>query len=61
MLANAGEEVRETVREAVEEGVRVREEKAAGDGRRKSAGRSAEEWGFLVGGGERMRTLLAMI
>ena len=61
VLANAGEEVRGVVREAVEEGIGIREEKAGGDGRRKSAGKSAEEWGFLVAGGERMRSLLEMI
>lgn len=61
VLANAGEEIRGAVREAVEEGVRIREEKAGGDGRRKSAGKSAEEWGVLVAGGERMRALLEVI
>jgi hypothetical protein len=61
VLANAGEEIREDVKEAVGEGIKVREEKASGDGRRKSAGKSAEEWRFLVAGGERMRSLLEMI
>ncbi|GAB7335744.1 hypothetical protein MBLNU13_g08038t1 [Cladosporium sp. NU13] len=61
VLGNAGEEVRRAVKEAVHEGIKVREEKASGDGRRKSAGKSAEEWRFLVAGGERMRSLLEMI
>jgi hypothetical protein len=61
VLGNADEEVRKAVKEAVHEGIRVREEKASGDGRRKSAGKSAEEWRFLVAGGERMRSLLEMI
>ena len=58
VLGNADEEVRKAVKEAVHEGIRVREEKASGDGRRKSAGKSAEGWRFLVAGGERMRSLL---
>ena len=61
VLANADEKVVKSVREAVEEGIKVREERAGGDGRRKSAGKSAEEWRFLVVGGERMRCLLEMI
>jgi hypothetical protein len=61
VLANAGEDVWEDVKEAVGEGIKVREEKASGDGRRKSAGKSAEDWRFLVAGGERMRSLLEMI
>ena len=61
VLGNADEEVVHSVREAVHEGIKVREEKASGDGRRKSAGKSAEEWRTLVAGGERMRSLLEMI
>lgn len=61
VLANAEEGVRRSVREAVEEGIKTREERASGDGRRKSAGKSAEEWRFLVAGGERMRALLEMM
>lgn len=61
VLAGAGKEVRRGVKEAVGEGIKGREEKASGDGRRKSAGKSAEEWRFLVAGGERMRALLEMI
>jgi hypothetical protein len=61
VLGNAGEDVRRDVRKAVEEGIKVREEKAAGDGRRKNAGKSAEEWQFLVAGGERIRYLLGLI
>ena len=61
VLGNAGEEVRRALKEAVREGIKTREEKASGDGRRKSAGKSAEEWRFLVAGGERMRNLLEMI
>lgn len=61
VLRNADEEVVTSVREAVEEGIKVREERASGDGRRKSAGKSAEEWRFLVVGGERMRCLLEMV
>jgi hypothetical protein len=49
------------VKRAVETGITIREEKASGDGRRKNAGKSAEEWRFLVAGGERMRALLEMI
>ena len=60
-MGNADEEVRKAVKEAVHEGIRVREEKASGDGRRKSAGKSAEEWRFLVAGGERMGSFLGMI
>ena len=61
VLGNAGEEARRTVREAVHEGIKAREERASGDGRRKSAGKSAEEWRVLIAGGERMRSLLEMI
>jgi hypothetical protein len=61
VLANAGEDVRRNVKRAVETGITIREEKASGDGRRKNAGKSAEEWRFLVAGGERMRALLEMI
>ena len=61
VLSNAGEEIRQDVKKAVEEGIKVREEKAAVDGRKKSARKSAEEWQFLVAGGERMRCLLGMI
>lgn len=61
VLGNADEEVRRAVKAAVHEGVQVREEKASGDGRRKSAGKSAEEWRVLVAGGERMRSLLEII
>ena len=61
VLGNAGEEVVRSVKEAVHEGVKVREEKASGDGRRKSPGKSADEWRFLVAGGERMGSLLEMI
>lgn len=61
VLANAEEEVRRSVRQAVEEGIKVREEKASGDGRRKSAGKSAEAWQVLVAGGERMRSMLEMV
>ena len=61
VLGNAGEEVVRSVKEAVREGVKVREEKASGDGRRKSPGKIADEWRFLVAGGERMGSLLEMI
>ncbi|KAM0705840.1 hypothetical protein Q7P35_007200 [Cladosporium inversicolor] len=61
VLTNAGEQVRKGVKEAVEEGIKAREERASGDGRRKSARKSAEEWRFLVAGGERMKGLLGMI
>jgi hypothetical protein len=61
VLGNASEEARRGVKDAVEEGIRAREEKAAGDGRKKSAGKSAEEWRVLVAGGERMRGLLELI
>lgn len=61
VLGNADDEVRRAVKEAVHEGIKVREEKAGGDGRRKSAGKSAEDWRFLVVGGERMGSLLEMI
>lgn len=61
VLGGAGEEVRARVKEAVEEGITARERRAGGDGRRKSAGKGAEEWEFLVTGGERMRCLLEII
>ena len=61
VLANAGVEVRKAVKQAVEEGIRVREEKASGDGRRKSAGKGEEGWRVLVAGGERMRGVLGMV
>lgn len=61
VLAHAGQEVRQNVKDAVEEGIRMREEKASGDGRRQSAGKHAEGWQFLVAGGERMKCLLEMV
>lgn len=61
VLANAGEEVKQAVKNAVEEGIRVRDEKASGDGRRKSAGKGEEGWRVLVAGGERMRGVLEMV
>jgi hypothetical protein len=62
VLRNAGEDVRRQVKGAVEEGIRVREQKADGDGRRKSGiGKGVDAWAVLVDGGERMRVLLGMV
>lgn len=61
VLAGAGDEVKLRACEAVEEGIAARERRAAGDGRRKSAGKCKDEWEVLVTGGERMRCLLRMI
>lgn len=57
----AGDEVRKGVGEAVEEGIKAREEKGSADGRRKSSGKGEEGWRCLVEGGERMRCLLEMV
>jgi hypothetical protein len=62
VLRNAGEDVRRLIREAVEEGIRAREQKAAGNGKRKSGlGKGVDAWAVLVEGGERMRVLLGMV
>jgi hypothetical protein len=62
VLRNAGEDGRRQVREAVEEGIRAREQKAAGVGRRKGGvGKGVDAWAVLVDGGERMRVLLGMV
>jgi hypothetical protein len=62
VLRNAGEEFRRQIKGAVEKGIRAREEKAAGDGRRRSAGgKGVDAWAVLVDGGERMRALLGMV
>jgi hypothetical protein len=62
VLRNAGKDVRRQVKGAVEEGIRVREQKADGDGRRKSGiGKGVDAWAVLVDGGERMRVLLGMV
>jgi hypothetical protein len=62
VLRNAGEDIRRQVKQAVEEGIRAREQKAAGDGRRKiGTGKGVDAWAVLVDGGERMRVLLGMV
>jgi len=65
-LEFAGAEVREKVREAVEEGIRAREERVGstggGDGRRKSGGKIVVEGvQVLRACGERLRGLLGMV
>lgn len=61
VLGNVDNVERKAVRKAVEDGIKTREEKAGGDGRRKSGSKEAEGWEALMAGAERMKCLLEMI
>lgn len=64
VLGNCSDAEKRDVREAVEEGIQAREEKAGGDGRRKIAGygtKEGEGWEVLMAGAERMMCLVGMV